>query len=98
MALPIFNGVDEKLIMLQTRWAAIINPFLARPMNQSMVIPAITLAVGDNVINHRLGRRMQGWFLTDIQSPAVIYRNAPFNDLTITLNSDAIATISLGVF
>jgi hypothetical protein len=98
MTLPIFNGVDKNLSMLQTAWSSMINPFLGRPANQSNILQNVALASGTNVINHRLGRTMQGWVLSDIQGAATIYRSAPFNDLTLTLHSSAAVTVSLEVF
>jgi len=93
-----FNNVDRSLSMLQTSWASEIDPFLARPTNQMNVIPNVQLAIGNNVINHLLGQVMQGWSILDIDGPATIYRSAPLNKLTLTLNSSAAVMIKLGVF
>lgn len=97
-ALPIYQNVDKNLSLLQTAWAAMINPFLGRPTNQMNVLENVKLSAGVNVINHLLGRKMQGWLLVDIQGAAVIYRSAPFSNLTLILTSDSNVVVNLGVF
>jgi hypothetical protein len=98
MSLPIFNGVDKNLSMLQTAWSSMINPFLGRPTNQTNVIQNVSLISGVTVVNHLLGRVPQGWFITDINGAATIYRSAAFNPLTLTLTSNAAVVASIGVF
>lgn len=98
MALPIFNTDDRSLSLLQTAWAALINPLLSRPQLQGIVLKDIPLIAGVNVINHHLGRKMQGWTQTDINAAITLYRSAPYNDLTLTLTASAPATVSLEVF
>jgi hypothetical protein len=83
---------------MQTQWKSQIQPALNNPLNNGVVLTNITLAIGDNVINHKLQRMQQGWIITDITGAATIYRDAPFNTLTLTLNSSAIVTINLLVF
>lgn len=80
------------------KWAAELNPLLANPANNVLILKDVSLASGNNVINHLLGKTPQGWFLTDIQGAATIYRNAPFNNATLSLNSSAAVTVSIGVF
>jgi hypothetical protein len=96
--LPSFQTSDLSLSNLQSRWATLLNPLLRQPLNSGTTLGPITLAVGNNVINHTLGRMQQGWMLTDVDGAAVIYRSAPFNDKTITLNSDAIVSVQLFVY
>lgn len=98
MALPIFTTSNKDMTLLQTNWATELNPLLKNPVNNGLLLKDIVIASGSNVINHRLGRKMQGWVVVDINSSAQIYRSAAFNDLTLTLTSSAAATISLYVF
>ena len=86
------------LEQMQPKWASILNPVLANPMTNMAVLKNISLKAGTNVINHLLGSVQQGWILTDINSSAVIYRSAPFNDKTLTLTASAPCTVSIGVF
>ena len=79
------------------KWAASLNPVLAIPQNSGQIITC-NLVTGANIINHGLGRMMQGWSITDINAAVTVYRSAPFNNSTITLTSSGAATISLEVF
>lgn len=96
--LPTFQTDDQSMQLMQDKWSSQLNPVLSNPLNNTKLLNNITLAAGDNVINHKLGRTMQGWYIVDINTAAVIYRSAPLNNLTLTLNSDVVATINLGVF
>lgn len=102
MSLPLFQpGPDvlpKDFILLQNNWKAQIDPLLALALTQGFVIPSVPLANGLTVINHRLGRLLQGWFLTDINGAATIYRSAPKNALTLTLTSSAVVTADVFVF
>jgi hypothetical protein len=93
-----FKTDDLSLSLLQSSWSSDLNPLIANPVNSVNVLKNISLKIGSNVINHKLGRNMQGWFITDIDGVATIYRSAPMNDLTLTLTSSAAVTIQLGVF
>jgi hypothetical protein len=83
---------------MQQQWAAQLNPLLTNPVNNSSIITNVQLKIGVNVINHLLGRIQQGWSLTDKQAACNPYRSAPFNDLTLTLTSDAVAIVNIEVF
>jgi len=86
------------LDLMQTKWSAILNPLLQNPLNSINILKNISLSNGSTVINHGLGRQQQGWFISDIQGAATIYRSAPFNALTLTLTSNAAVTVDIGVF
>jgi hypothetical protein len=98
MSLPIFQSATRELQMLQTQWASQLNPVLANPLTDPLIIKNVSLASGANVINHKLQRMQQGWILSDITASATIYRSQPFNDLTLTLTSSAPCTVSLVVY
>ena len=83
---------------MQTRWKSLLDPILENPINSISIIDNVALVIGNNVINHRLGRKQQGWLILDIDAASTIYRSADFNDKTLTLNASAAATIKLGVF
>lgn len=82
----------------QDRWSSIISPAVNSPIVQGHLIPSQALVNGVTVINHRLGRQMQGWALVDQDAAASIYRSAALNDLTLTLTSTAVCNIALWVF
>lgn len=98
MSLPIFTTQSKDLNLMQTNWASVINPVIDNPINQANILKNIVLINGVTVVNHLLGRMMQGWFVTDINGSATIYRSAPMNAQTLTLTSSAAVTINLGVF
>ena len=85
------------LDMMQTKWASEIDPMLSNPMNSVSIIKAV-LINGATVINHKLGKMQQGWFLVDVDGPATINRSKPFNDKTLTLTSTAAVNVLIGVF
>jgi hypothetical protein len=84
--------------LMQTKWKSLLDPILANPINDVSILENVKLINGVTVVNHKLGRVQQGWFLTDIQGGATIYRSTPFNNLTLTLTSSAAVTVNIGVF
>lgn len=92
--LPLKSPSDS----ITTRWKALLDPLLANPINGVQILENIQLAMGSNSVNHLLGKKMQGWFIVDINAAATIYRSAPFNDLILTLTSSAAVTVNIGVF
>lgn len=82
----------------QTRWATLIEPFLTNNLNSVNILQGISLINGVNTINHKLGRTQQGWFLTDINAAATIFRSEAFNTKTLTLTSNAACVVNIGVF
>lgn len=93
-----FQSDDQPFQLMQSSWAAAINPLLANPSLQCRLIKGVALINGVTVINHRLGRLQQGWRIVDIDGAAAIYRSQPLSDLTLTLTSNAAVTVSLEVF
>ena len=94
MQLPLIKDQD----LAQVKWKSILDPLLAKPISNSLLLQNISLASGNNVINHKLGRTPQGWIVCDINAAVSVYRNAVFNPLTLTLNSSGTAICSLLVF
>ncbi len=99
MSLPLikisgFPSVD----LMQTKWKSQIDPLIENPLTNGHLVKSVVLKSGVNTFNHFLGRNMIGWFLTDVNGPAQVFRSAPMNDKTLTLSSNAAATISIWVF
>lgn len=85
--------------LAQTKWASTLNPLLAIPMLSGIQLDDIVLAATTpKTINHLLQKMPQGWFVLDNNANAVIWRTKAFNDLTITLEASAAATISIWIF
>lgn len=82
-----------------TRWSSILNPLLALLITQGRQINNIVLAKTTPLtINHKLGRMQIGWIITDSNAAANVFRTVAFNNLTLTLESDAPVTINLWVY
>lgn len=86
------------LDLMQTRWASILNPLLANPINGIQVLSGVSLGVGATTLNHLLGQMQQGWMILDVNGAATIYRSQPFNDKTLTLTSSAAVIVNIGVY
>lgn len=84
--------------MQTTKWKSILDPLLKNPLNNVSILNDIQLRIGNNKISHKLGTKPQGWFIVDINANAQIYRSEESTDLFLTLYSNAVATVSLGVF
>lgn len=94
--LPLRLSLDS----MQTQWAPALNPVIANPIVNGLQLNNVSLANGSTVINHTLARNMQGWFITDTQGIAEIYRpkTSPFNNKTLTLISNAAVMVNLWVY
>jgi hypothetical protein len=89
------------LDMLQTTWASQLNPIIANPLVQGQLLQNVALISGTTVVNHKLGRKLQGWFIVGINGAATIYDNQASNQtpqLTLSLTSNATANVALWVF
>lgn len=102
MALPIFQTAIRELSMLQTQWASQLNSIIAKPINNGIILPSVSLTVGANVINHRLDRKLQGWVITRMRTNfSEIYDTQDTNnipDKTLNLNSSAAVVVDILVF
>lgn len=99
--LPIFQTPSKDISQLQTTWSAQLNPLLALPLSNSVLIQGVVLAPGLNVVNHKLGRKLRGWLVVGIDNGTTIYDGQGSNqmqDLTLYLISGAACTVSLIVF
>lgn len=97
MNLPVFKDDNKNLMLMQNAWKAALLPVVTNQPNQGHMIET-QLSIGNNVINHLLGRNQLGWFLADIDGASTIYRSSPLNNKTLTLNSSAAVTVKLWVF
>lgn len=97
-ALPRYITNIKELSLMQSTWAAQLNPVLANAFTNGLLLQPTALINGVTVIDHLLSRKMQGWVLVDQDAAASIYRSAPLNSQTLTLTSDAPVTVTLWVF
>lgn len=98
MTLPIYQSQSKDMSLMQTGWAAQLNPVINNELINGLQIVGVSLVVGATTFNHLLGRQMIGWIITDMNAPATIYRSQPLNSKTLTLTSNAVCSINLWVF
>lgn len=102
MALPQFQSDDKDFQLMQNAWATQLNPVIANPLNNVNILKSVSLASGNNVVNHLLGRKLQGWFIVRMRSvAAAIYDTQDSNSspsLTLQLNASAAVVVDIGVF
>lgn len=96
MSTPLSSNLPWGLA--NNKWAQSLNPIVASPISSASILQSISLTTGANTINHGLGRTMQGWFITDVNGVAIIYRSQPLNASTLTLTSSASVIVNIGVF
>jgi len=97
MKLPQRLPLDQ----MQVNWASIIEPVISNPANNSIILPNVTLAVGTNIISHRLGTKLAGWKTTRVRAATTIYDIQDQNStpqLTLLLVASAPAVVDLEVF
>jgi hypothetical protein len=101
MSLPILQSTDVNLTAVQTRWAAVINPLLSQPLSQALLLSGISVSSGTNAINHKLGRKLQGYIVVGCNAAVTFHDSQSTNSmpqLTLNLIASGAATINLLVF
>lgn len=98
-----FQGGDNAFQLLQTSWANSLNPLLLNPLNTILILKQIKLlaASSPNVVNHKLGQALQGWFIVGQNAAASIHDQQVQNQtpqLTLNLITSADVTVNLAVF
>lgn len=99
--LPQFNTSDPALSLLQTSWARVLNPIVAQPQNNAVILKDVNLVTGTNTINHKLGRELQGWQVIQQSGRSDIYDLQRVNkipDLTLVLVASSGITVDLMCF
>lgn len=98
MALPLITDWTRAIY----QWKSQLDPILAKESNLPVFLVNVSLKAGiDNVINHKLGRKLTGWKITRQRQSAIIYDNQDSNqkpDLTLILLTNADVSIDLEVF
>lgn len=99
--LPIYKNDDKDFQLMQTNWASSINPVIANPVNNGILLRNVSLTTGHNVINTTLGRKLQGWVVCRLRASSNIYDTQdsnPIPNLTLWLESSANTTVDLYIF
>lgn len=101
MQLPVFQTSDRDLMMLQTKWASILNPMIANPFTDGNLLQNVSLASGTNKVNHLLGRNLRGWVIVRNRAAATFYDTQDTNQspaLTLSIVSSGATTCDIWVF
>lgn len=86
---------------MQNAWATQLNPLLANPLAQGQLLKSVSLVSGSNSINHKLGRKLQGWIIVRLRASATVYDTQDANQspaVTLQLTASAPVTVDLWVF
>ncbi len=94
MALPLLRSFD----LLQNQWKSILDPIVANAILQGIAVNNVAIATSATDVPVKLGRTMQGFFITDINANAVVWRTAALSADILTLQASAACTISLWCF
>lgn len=83
----------------RTVWAQQLNPVIANAIVQGNAVTGVMLAANTpKDIPTGLNRTQQGWFLTDINANAIVWRSGGFNSNTLTLMASAACTVDVWMF
>lgn len=99
--LPIFITSDRSFVQMQNQWSAQLQPLLNGPLNSGLLLQNVLLVPGDNAVNHKLDRRLVGWFITRKRNAAALFDKQDSNSfpaLTLALNSDIDTMVDIYVF
>lgn len=99
--LPVFQSAFRDLMLIQTNWKGIIDNALNSPIIDGNLLTGVALASGANVINHKLGRALQGWLIVGNNANVTVYDTQASNstpNLTLQLTASGAATVSLWCF
>ena len=96
-----FNSSNMEINRLQDNVADGFNPVLNSPILDSVIVKDVALIVGDNVVNHLLGRPPLGWIVIRKRAAGNFYDKQDTNTIpnrTIVINSDSAVTVDIYFF
>lgn len=96
-AFPKVHMGTQESNRLQTNIQDAITAVLRCPILDGRLIESVALAIGDTKLEHKLGRKIKGYFIAKKSAPADIYLSFD-DDLFFTLNASAGTTVSVWVF
>lgn len=95
--------VDRNINQLQSNISQATQAVLNNPLaNGGALLTSVPLKVGANVVSHKLGRKLQGWFIVRMRGAfSQIFDTQDSNGdgvRTLLLNSSVAVTVDLFVF
>jgi hypothetical protein len=97
----VINTDTPDLSTVQQNLVRTLNPIFNTQTLGGNLLSSISLIMGSNAINHKLGRTLTGWQIVRQRAAASIYDTQDTNSsptLTLTLNSSAPVVVDLYVF
>ena len=101
MNLPLIQAKDPDLMQVETKWKSILDPIASNPILAGRQLSNVSLVSGNNVINHGLGRNLQGYFVVMNSAAVTFYDKQSTNNmpqLTLELVASGATTVSLWVY
>ena len=99
---PRIHNEDQNTQRFFDQISNIVNQLDLNPLLKGQLLEGISIVSGDNIINHKLGRKLVGWIqVRTINNNNDYYDKQDTNpspDKTLILNSAATDTLSLWVF
>jgi nitrate/nitrite-specific signal transduction histidine kinase len=98
---PKANYEQRVVNTIQDNLAGPLRELASKPHNDSQLIENINLILGTTLVQHKLGRKVRGFYVVDQNASATIFRDtASTADLTkyLPLTSSAITRVCLVVF
>lgn len=96
-----FNASNVELNRLQDNVADGFNSVLTSLILDYNIVSNQALKVGDNIVDHKLGRAPVGWFIIRKRGPGNFYDKQDSNPTptrNIVINSDAAVTVDIYFF
>lgn len=91
-------GATEEVAALQVRLNEFFAQFINNPLLDGLLIKDVVLtASAPKLVQHKLGRELQGWIIVNQNANAVIWQSDSSKS-SIELTTSADVTVSLWVF
>lgn len=100
-AIPNYQAEDRVGNQSQNTQNKAYGDIAKGPLTNGSILTEISLKSGSNDVSHKLGRKLQGWFIVRQRASATIYDSQDTNktqDLTLSLNSSASVSVDIYVF
>lgn len=101
MAYTKLNTNDELQNRIQDNTKKAVSSVASNPIVQGSILSNVSLKSGDNTVDHKLGKKLTGWFIVRIRGAATIYDKQDSNaqaSQTLVLNSSAAVSVDIFVF
>ena len=92
------RGADSLLNRIQDSIHQWTQQIVNIPIISGVLLEDISLTTGSNSVEHKLGRKLRGWWVVDKNANVTIYRSAAKEDKILTLTASGSVTVSIWVF